>query len=197
MCGTAPHNVELPQSQKCCGWETLAWSIGKSCSLVPPLCFSFTFYPTGHIKVSKAYIFWCHPTGDTFQVPSESLILLLRFSKIVLVLVPSPSLHATPSYQTSYTSSSPRPLHWMPLFFSSLPSPLLSKFCPSFQPSRKGHLTLSSLSLFPQMASTLPYSSLWAAISKLCSLRTATAPGSLYSDPHSVEPHLACFRVAT
>ena len=34
------------------------------------------------------------PLVTPSMVPSESLILLLRFSKIVLVLVPTPSLHA-------------------------------------------------------------------------------------------------------
>ena len=79
----------------------------------------------------------------------------------------------------------------MPLFFPSSPSPLLSKSCPSFQPNRKGYLTFSSLSLFPQMASALPYFSLWAAIITLYPLRTATAPGYLHSDPHNTEPHPA------
>lgn len=171
-------------------WENLVhWFLLSACAS-----------PSTQLATSR---FLKHISSDVIplvtpsMVLSESLILLLRFSKIVLALVPTPSLHATPSYQTSYTSSSPRPLPWMPLFFPSSPSPLLSKSCPSFQPNRKGYLPFSSLSLFPHMASALPYSSLWASIIKLYSLRTATAPCYLRSDPHNTEPRLACFRVAT
>lgn len=190
-----PHTTLSPQSPKCCGWETPGLVHGKilftgSSSLLvlhlPPAITTFLKH------ISSDVI----PLVTPSMVLSESLILLLRFSKIVL----APGSHSLPSCHTIIL----RLLHQLfpglypgCLYFPFLASPLLSKSCPSFQPNCKGYLPFSSLPYSPTWPQLFPALLYGLPSSSCIPWRTATAPCYLRSDPQTLSLGLACFRGGT
>lgn len=156
------------------------------------------------IKVSKAYIFWCHPTAENFQrflqISNPSFKILQNNSSLRCHFLPSYH-YVTPLFLQQFSQAVGSTPPWCLYHFLPHPHPCfqcLAKFCLSFQLSLQGYVNFLKPSLIPQMSNTLSQLfSVWdAIITKLYSLQDSNRAWVSHSDSHNADPHLPCFKVA-